>query len=115
MTDDRTPRKPVAEPMIRFNGSGYGLKWSTVLQALVLIVAGALAWASIQHQLTTLTKGQAELKLAVETARKEWRDDIDALEERTYKVETDEALVKQRVFSLESLMKEIRDSLRKRG
>ncbi len=37
-------QKRTQEPMLKFNGSGYGVKWATVLQFAVLVIGGIIAF-----------------------------------------------------------------------
>lgn len=112
------------EPMLKFNGSGYGVKWATVLQFAVLVIGGIIAFTMAQAKLDSLSEqvlsnqqsvsqSLAQLSSVIETARIERNADFKDLERRVTGNEQERARVAQQVDSLERLLEDVRDLLRK--
>jgi len=134
VTDTKTQ---TTEPMIRFNGTGYGIKAATVVQALIIlapIIGGgyvtlqrldvlekrlSVVPADVQTDVLSLKKSISEdfndLREKVEIARRERTHDIKDLERRASAADADRAKITQQVTGLERLMEDLRDLLRGRS
>ena len=123
--------------MIKFNGTGYGIKAATVVQTLVIlapIIGGgyvtlqrldvlekrlSVVPADVQTDVLSLKKSISEdfndLREKVEIARRERTHDIKDLERRASAADADRAKITQQVTGLERLMEDLRDLLRGRS
>ena len=117
------------EPMLRINGSGFGIEWTKIVQLLVLI--GGMVWVfgaaserldTLERQLSvapkevlaevrvlqnTVTQQLLEIRRTAETARIERGHEIRELEKRASASESDRSQLNAQVISLTKIMEDI--------
>ena len=127
-------RKTAREPMLRLNGSGYGIEWTKIVQLLVLI--GGMVWvfAAASERLDvletklsvapkevlaevlvlrdTVTQQFLEIRRTVETARVERRLEIKELEARASDSEADRAQLNAQVKNLAKIVEDTHELLK---
>jgi len=127
-------RKTAREPMLRLNGSGYGIEWTKIVQLLVLI--GGMVWvfAAASERLDVLetklsvapkevlaevrvlrdavTQQFLEIRRTVETTRVERRLEIKELEARASDSEADRAQLNAQVKNLAKIVEDTHELLK---
>ena len=127
-------RKITREPMLRLNGSGYGIEWTKIVQLLVLI--GGMVWvfAAASERLDVLetklsvapkevlaevrvlrdavTQQFLEIRRTVETTRVERRLEIKELEARASDSEADRAQLNAQVKNLAKIVEDTHELLK---
>jgi len=125
----RTPRRrtismeqaSVHEPLIRINGSGWGIKMSTVLSIIAFVFVGGGAWYTVQLKqdaiamqvgsvALTVDKKLTELSLQIERNRLERLTDIKDLQTHQNEQTATQARLEEQIRNLGSLIGDIRHS-----
>lgn len=96
------------EPMLRFNGTGWGVRWSTIIQASVVLFTMISAWMSLQNQIQNLTNKTIEY----ETTREQIMKEIRELQKYDILSAVERARLQEQVSNISLLLGDIRREFR---
>ena len=132
----KTPVHNTREPMLRFNGSGYGVEWTKIIQLVVLI--GGVVWiggaasarldqledklevapkevlSEVRNLKNTVTHQLLEIRRTAETARVQRTHEIEELEKRASASEADRSQLNAKVENLSRTVEETNKIIKER-